>query len=160
MEAALHPAPKLGFDATQLCDHRVTAVELSPGLDDSGIEVLNQVMFLGGGTQTVHGWREFGLFRARHQCRLTHAYDVPWLHHALDPPVRVRFGSQPRDGFARVGEILEVFPGKGSSHGAIGHFEGLVMGMYVRCGGRLIAVVNEFRTRGLEIFVNWEVFTR
>src|SRR6478735_228793 len=140
---AAPPTVQFDVDVPRLGDHGRPALELPPGIDDPGIEVLHDLADLLFAELGIEPRVELGVLGAEQDRLRAQAGDVLPLDQALDPPVGVVRLAQPGNGFAGVLEVVELALRHGIPDQVLG------LGGVVDLG----ALLPEFLLGGVELVV-------
>lgn len=154
MCAALLPFRKLNLNVAQLGNHRGAAVELPACIHDARIEIIQVLPDLVLGIQGVQRCFELRILLAQHQRRWPYTADLFPFHQALDPPIGVGVCSKAGDGFACVGEIVEVTAGECCIEGTIGNLPHFLIGGVMRDCGFLVPGFGEITACGFGVLIN------
>lgn len=106
--ATVAPRGDLGVDVSRRRDHRRSAEQLPPGVDDPTIEVLELDAHVGLACELIETHVELGVLDAQPESRRSESGQLLRLDLAPDPPVGVVVVAETRDGLAGSGKIVEL----------------------------------------------------
>src|ERR1700712_4950968 len=106
--ASLAPPLHLHVDVARLRDHRWTALQLAPCLDDAAVELLDQLAHHRLRRLTVELGVEGRVVLAQLQRRGQHPGDLLALDQLLQPPVAIVRRSQVPERLAGAGQVVEL----------------------------------------------------